>query len=66
MIKNCPHKTTKQTSPTYTEAWQKLQSSNMSPEWQKLQPRCGLGSAMTVTTHSHSTTRKLISNNLRL
>ena len=38
----------------------------MSPEWQKLRPRYGLGSAMTVSTHSLSITRKLISNNLRL
>ena len=38
----------------------------MSPEWQKLQPGYGLGSAMKVSTHSLSTTRKLISNNLRL
>ena len=38
----------------------------MSPEWQKLQPGYGLDSEMTVSTHSLSTTRKLISNNLRL
>ena len=38
----------------------------MSPKWQKLQPESGLGWTMTVSTHSLSTTRKLISKNLRL
>ena len=38
----------------------------MSPKWQKLQPENGLGWTMTVSTHSLSTAKKLISNNLWL
>ena len=38
----------------------------MSPEWQKLQPGYGLCSATTVSTHSLSTTGKLIIDDPRL